>query len=115
MSPSYFDSTYAFAPFFDDVVEVRGVRPGGARFARSLPACVLHDGYAPALSEGGESAVRTAMAVVRPKDWNDPARPPRAGDVVRLADGADYNVVDVERSGASDWVLELKEGRPCRA
>lgn len=114
MGKSIFDETYAFEPFFDDVVEVRGVREGGVRFARSLAACVLHDDFAPALSEGGESAVRTATAFIRPRDWNDPARPPRRGDVVRLADGADYNVVSVGRAGVSDWSLSLREGRPCR-
>lgn len=108
-----FDNPAAFAPFFDDVIVVEGVRPSADGAARkvegSFSASVVYNGFSEPLMEGdADSDVRTYSVSIRSGDWVDGTKP-QVGDRVRLADGTRLAVSRTDNLLGEIWTLTARE------
>lgn len=107
--PGYFDSTYAFAPFFDETVAVEG-RVGGRAVAQTLKACVVDAGPADPDPDAVCSTAETLYSVrVLRDEWAD-VEPPRRGFEVRLESGLVLRVTGVRPDGTWFELLAKSKG-----
>ena len=102
--PSIFHNPAAMAPFFDDVIVVEGVRPGGRSVKGTFNACVFDLGLADidqdALATSGEHAFSIQ---IRKCEWTEPS-PPWRGMTVRRANrriNATLKIVSVDEDDMS--------------
>lgn len=110
-----FDLPTAFAPFFDAVAEVSGVRrEAGASTPRTtalyLPCCVLGgDSADPNTGASAAPAVQEHVVIVRRSDWPDHL-PPQIGDRVRIDGYQDMRIYATPYlDGGVGWAM------PCRS
>lgn len=113
MKKSLFDNPKAFAPLFDDLVAVEGVRPGGRRIAGTFRACVLEQGLDDPLSDGSSGTDRRRVVVsfrIGGDSWPADGTRPQAGDRITVADGTVFAVDEVKMP--QGWMFDC-EAREC--
>lgn len=110
--PSLFDNPAAFAPFYDQLVAVKG-----AAQSVTVKACVFEDGFDVPLSEASYGADRRHIAVCVPKygegGWNC-EMPPKRGDILTVLswggkEGVDDFAVEKVADFMDSWQLAARE------
>ena len=114
--PSVFDNPKAFAPFYDQIVAVKGDVQSG-----TFKACVFEGGSDDPLAEASMGVDRRSITVIVPKfgegGWNN-VRPPAIGDLVTILSWGGVEGVDDFRiqSAANDngdaWLVTAREFKP---
>ena len=110
--PIDFSSPAAFAPFYDQLVAVKG-----AAQSVTVKACVFEDGLDDPLSDASPAADRRRIAVCLPKygegGWNC-EMPPKRGDTLTVLswggkDGVDDFAVEKVADFMDSWQLSARE------
>ncbi len=85
---SLFVNPRAYAPFFDEMVAVSGVRPNGGRVNTSARACVIDNGFDETLGDGDPANTRRSFSItILRREWRYTTSP-QVGDTVTLSSSA---------------------------
>lgn len=112
--PSIFHNPAAFAPFYDQLVAVKGDAQVG-----TFKACAFEDGLDDPLSEASPAADRRRISVCIPKrgdgGWNC-ENPPKRGDTLTVlswggVEGVDNFAVEKVMDFMDSWMLSAREVR----
>lgn len=94
---------------YEDAVLVRGARGGGRELCESVPAWVVSDGDAEAVSdESLASEVRTLEVAFRDSEWAWCGERLRPGDFLSFG-GARFAVVSARRDKDVGWTVKARE------
>lgn len=103
------DTSGAFADFFEDVIVVRGERADDRRLVQTVPACVLSDTDADAISDDSlASVVRSIVAVIRDEDWRYFKDRLQVGDRVKY-DNVTYRISEATHDAINGWQIKARE------
>ena len=107
--PIPFDSHEAFDAFFDDVILVRGERPGDCCLVQAVTCCVFDDADAdPVSADMMDSSVRAISVSFRDSDWGLYGERLRRGDALDFG-GTTFEVVSARRDRILGWTVKARE------
>lgn len=93
---------------FDEIVAVSGVRSGVSR-RQALKVSVFDDSTDEAMDENAlESEAETISCVARSNDWRFIRDCMVRGDLVRRADGREYQVTKIAHDSAMGWIFKAR-------